>query len=165
VLGLRLRGRHALFPPKGEEKEEVKPARHADGEDYLTRRARTRDDAPLMTREPPQFRVTAERLGSAGLVAVEGELDIATLPEVEQTLTRMRSDQLERLVIDLREVAFLDSTSIELLLRLHGELTAAGAELVIVRAPRDVDRIFDLMELGRVLNLVDEPPDLTPSGE
>src|SRR5262245_12487712 len=29
VLGLRLRGRHALFPPKGEEKEEVKPARHA----------------------------------------------------------------------------------------------------------------------------------------
>ena len=116
-----------------------------------------------MTREPPQFRVTAERLGSAGLVAVEGELDIATLPEVEQTVTRMRSEELERLVIDLREVAFLDSTSIELLLRLHGELTAAGAELVIVRAPRDVDRIFDLLELGRVLNLVDEPPDLTPS--
>ena len=29
-LGLRLRGRHALFPPRGEEKkEEVKPERHA----------------------------------------------------------------------------------------------------------------------------------------
>src|SRR5215208_1540682 len=29
VLGSRLRGRHALFPPKGEEKEKGKPARHA----------------------------------------------------------------------------------------------------------------------------------------
>jgi anti-anti-sigma regulatory factor len=53
--------------------------------------------------------------------------------------------------------------SIELLLRLHGELTAAGAELVIVRGPRAVNRIFDLMELERVLTLVDEPPDLRPS--
>jgi hypothetical protein len=35
---------------------------------------------------------------------------------------------------------------------------------VIVRGPRAVNRIFDLMELQRVLNLVDEPPpDLTPS--
>jgi hypothetical protein len=25
-LGSRLRGRHALFPPRGEEKEEVQPA-------------------------------------------------------------------------------------------------------------------------------------------
>jgi len=29
-LGLRLRGRHALFPPRGEEKsEKVQPERHA----------------------------------------------------------------------------------------------------------------------------------------
>src|SRR4051812_37955415 len=36
VLGLRLRGRHALFPPKGEEKEKVKqPARHVRREAYL----------------------------------------------------------------------------------------------------------------------------------
>ena len=116
-----------------------------------------------MSRDPRQFRVTAERLGSAALVAVEGELDIATLPELEDAVTRLRSPGLERLVIDLRELEFLDSMSIELLLRLHGELTAAGAELVIVRGPPVVNRIFDLMELERVLTLVDEPPQLRPS--
>ena len=116
-----------------------------------------------MTPEPGQFRVTAERLGADALIAVEGELDIATLPEFEQAATRMRSQGLERMVIDLRELEFLDSMSIELLLRLHGELTATGAELVIVRGPRAVNRIFDLMELDRVLTLVDEPPELRPS--
>jgi hypothetical protein len=29
-LGLRLRGRHALFPPRGEEKKELKPERKHD---------------------------------------------------------------------------------------------------------------------------------------
>jgi anti-anti-sigma factor len=116
-----------------------------------------------MTPEPRQFQVKAERVGTSALVSVQGELDIATLPEFERTLTRMRSQGLERMVVDLRELSFLDSMSIELLLRLHGDLTAAGADHVVVRGPRAVNRIFDLMELERVLTLVDEPPDLTPS--
>jgi anti-sigma B factor antagonist len=116
-----------------------------------------------MTPEPSQFDVSAERFGPDALVTVQGELDIATLPELERAVTRMRAQGLERLVIDLRRVEFLDSMSIELLLRVHGELADTGADLVVVRGPRAVDRIFDLMELGRVLTLVDEPPDLTPS--
>ena len=116
-----------------------------------------------MTPEPRQFEVRAERFGAHALVTVAGELDIATLPEFERAVTRMRSQGLERLVVDLRELSFLDSMSIELLLRLHGELTAAGADLVVVRGPRAVNRVFDLMELERVLTLVDEPPDFTPS--
>jgi len=116
-----------------------------------------------MTPEPGQFHVSAERIGAEALIAVEGELDIATLPDFEAAVTRMRSQGLERMVIDLRKLEFLDSMSIELLLRLHGELTATGAELVVVRGPRAVNRVFDLMELQRVLTLVDEPPELRPS--
>ena len=119
--------------------------------------------SPPMTPDPGHFHVNAERIGASALIEVEGELDIATLPELERAVTRMRSQALERLVIDLRKLDFLDSMSIELLLRVHGELTATGAELVVVRGPRAVNRVFDLMELQRVLTLVDEPPDLTPS--
>ena len=115
-----------------------------------------------MTPEAGHFHVSAERVGADALVAVQGELDIDTLPQLERAVTRMRSQGLERLVIDLRKLSFLDSMSIELLLRLHGELTAAGASLVVVRGPRAVNRIFDLMELERVLTLVDEPPPVLP---
>jgi anti-sigma B factor antagonist len=116
-----------------------------------------------MTGEPREFLVTAERIGADALITVEGELDIATLPQLERSITRMRAQGLARLVIDLRAVSFLDSMSIELLLRLHGDLTATGAELVVVRGPDAVNRVFELMELERVLTLVDEPPDLRPS--
>ena len=107
--------------------------------------------------------MTGERLGANAQIVVEGELDIATLPEFERCVTRMRSQGLERLVIDLRRLSFLDSMSIELLLRVHGELAATGAELFVVRGPRAVDRIFQVMKLERVLVLVDEPPSITPS--
>ena len=105
----------------------------------------------------------AERIGAEARVEVRGELDIATLPQLERAVTRMRAQGLERMVIDLRSLSFLDSMSIELLLRLQGELSGAGAELVVVRGPRAVDRIFQLMKLERVLALVDEPPARGPS--
>jgi anti-sigma B factor antagonist len=116
-----------------------------------------------MTHEAGDFHVEAERHGAEARVAVRGELDIATLPEFERAITRTRAQGLERLIIDLRGLSFLDSMSIEVLLRLHGELAATGAELVVVRGPRPVDRIFEIMQLGRVLALVDEPPELRPS--
>ena len=116
-----------------------------------------------MTREPSDFDVKTQRIGSTALIDVRGELDIATLPELEQAVTRMRAQGLERMVVDLRGLSFMDSMSIELLLRVHGELAATGAELVVVRGPRAVDRIFQVMKLERVLALVDEPPALRPS--
>jgi anti-sigma B factor antagonist len=111
-----------------------------------------------MAPAPSKFELRAERFGTTAQVSVKGELDIATLPEFEQVIGSMRSPDLERLVIDLRGLAFLDSMSIELLLRLHGELAETGAELVIVRGPHAVDRVFEVMRLDRVLTLVDQPP-------
>ena len=56
VLGLRLRGRHALFPPKGEEKEKVKPARHAPRR--LPQRSSS-NQTRVLPRSTPQRSATA----------------------------------------------------------------------------------------------------------
>ena len=111
-----------------------------------------------MTPVPEDFQLRAERVGATALIALRGELDIATLPEFEEAIATLRAEPLERLVVDLRGLVFLDSMSIELLLRLHGQLTAEGAQLVLVRGPRPVNRLFEVMELDKVLALVDEPP-------
>jgi anti-sigma B factor antagonist len=117
-----------------------------------------------MTPEPCEFELRVERHGAAVQVSVRGELDIATLPELEQVVRSHRSPDLERLVIDLRGLSFLDSMSIELLLRLHEELAEAGAELLVVQGPRAVQRVFELTGLDRVLTVVDQPPArVTPS--
>ena len=117
-----------------------------------------------MTPESCEFELRADRVGATASVAVKGELDIDTLPEFEQVVRSVRSPDLTRLVVDLREVTFLDSMSVELLLRLHTDLTETGAELLVVRGPRAVHRVFELTGLDQVVALVDQPPArVTPS--
>jgi anti-anti-sigma factor len=91
-------------------------------------------------------------------VDVDGELDIATLPELRDAVAAARDQALEHLVIDLHAVTFLDSMSIEFLLQLHTSMAETDAELVVVRGSRAVDRLFEIMELGRALTIVDERP-------
>ena len=118
-----------------------------------------------MTPEPGQLTVRTERIGANVRVDVEGELDIATLPELRDAVTAARDEALEHLVVDLHAVTFLDSMSIEFLLQLHTALAETDAELVLVRGSRAVDRLFEIMELDRVLTIVDElPAYVTPSG-
>jgi anti-sigma B factor antagonist len=111
-----------------------------------------------MTPAPEAFHLLVEHSGAVATIAPHGELDIATLPEFKEAVASVRAAGVERLVVDLRQLAFLDSMSIEVLLTLHGELTAEGSELVVVRGPRAVNRLFEVMELDQVLSLVDEAP-------
>ena len=111
-----------------------------------------------MTPEPCEFELRADRTGTTASVAITGELDIATLPEFEQVVRSVRSPDMERLVVDLRQVTFMDSMGIEQLLRLHTELAEAGAELLVVRGPHAVHRVFELTGLDRVLAIVDQAP-------
>lgn len=107
----------------------------------------------------PAFHVDAEREGGSVRVAVAGELDIATLPQLEAAVARVREqDAPRRLVLDFRRLRFLDSMSIEFLLRLDADQASDGGELLLVRGPRSVNRLFELMELDKVLAMVDEPP-------
>jgi anti-sigma B factor antagonist len=92
-------------------------------------------------------------------VALAGELDIATLPLLMDAVAAERAAALDHVVLDLREVAFLDSMSIEYLLRLNTTVAETGAELVLVQGSRAVNRLFEIMDLGRVLTIVDELPD------
>jgi len=103
--------------------------------------------------------VRTDRVGANLHVAVAGELDIATLPGLMDAVAAERAEALDHVVLDLRELAFLDSMSIEYLLRLNRNVAETGAELVVVQGSRAVNRLFEIMDLGRVLTLVDELPD------
>ena len=118
-----------------------------------------------MTPQPGQFEVRTERIGANVRVDVDGELDIATLPELRDAVAAARDETLEHLVVDLHAVTFLDSMSIEFLLQLHTSMAETDTALVVVRGSHAVDRLFEIMELDRVLTVVDElPAYVTPSG-
>ena len=94
-------------------------------------------------------------------IEIHGELDLATAPQLQAEFGRIAAlEGLEQVVVDLRKLAFLDSTGLETLLKLESALRERGAALAVVRGPRAVERLFSVMQLDRRLRIVDDPAEL-----
>jgi len=103
----------------------------------------------------PEFSVTRRRAGAAVVVAPVGEIDLATVDVLAAEIAVARED-CERLVLDLREVSFLDSAGLRLVL----ETSRGEGAFAVVRGPLEVQRVFELVGLDeRRLTLLDQPPD------
>ena len=82
-----------------------------------------------MTR-PPAFRVLTNESDSTVEIAIQGELDLATAPQLEAEFERVGAlDGIEVVVVDLRELAFLDSTGLEAIVKFDARSRADGVEL------------------------------------
>ncbi|MFD0206636.1 MULTISPECIES: STAS domain-containing protein [Saccharothrix] len=81
------------------------------------------------------------------VVAVAGELDMATVPVVEEYVRPRVGDASRALVLDLSGVTFLGSTGINLLIALRAECAAAGAELRLVATTKAVLQPLELTDL------------------
>jgi len=63
-----------------------------------------------------------ERLNGAVVVRLVGELDLYNAPEVRIALLELCSEQPERLVVDLGDVDFVDSTALGVLIEARTKL-------------------------------------------
>jgi anti-sigma B factor antagonist len=97
----------------------------------------------------------------AASVRVAGELDIATAPALERTLLESEA-RARRVVLDLRELEFVDCWGVHVIVRASARLRTAGGRLVIVRGRSYVDRTFALTKTSELLEIVElgpaEPP-------
>jgi anti-sigma B factor antagonist len=113
----------------------------------------------VLTREPAAVGRWPRLAGSsehASHVAVTGELDIAAVPQLDRALRRAAAD-CALVVLDLRELEFIDSSGAHLLLAADRRIRRAGGRLVVVRGGADVEWFFALIGLDRELELVDWP--------
>jgi anti-sigma B factor antagonist len=79
-------------------------------------------------------------------VTLEGELDLASAPELETVLTPMvESDKV--VVLDCEGLAFMDSTGLRLLGRIHQAAQQADHRLLLGRVSAAVRRVLDVAGL------------------
>lgn len=100
------------------------------------------------------FSVSSERLDDdLGVVVLSGEVDIFTAPQFKECLLDLLDDGVRRLVVDLSDVSFIDSTALGVLIggvrRVHG----AGGAMTIVVTTRPVERVLNVTGLDRVFSL------------
>jgi anti-sigma B factor antagonist len=92
---------------------------------------------------PPTFRLMPLRDGDRVVVVAHGELDVATVPQLEQAVQAVRA-QTSAIVVDLREVTFMDSTGVRLLLQLDAQARTDGFSFAILDCEGPVRRVLTL---------------------
>jgi len=100
------------------------------------------------------LQIDIARDGGHVVVAVEGELDPMTAPELLEAVEPLQLDPaVETLVLDLSGVGFMDSSGLRVVINCHQELEGRGARLVL-RSPSDaVHRLLEITDLVNRLNL------------
>jgi anti-anti-sigma factor len=108
--------------------------------------------------QPPDFSVTRRRANDAVIVAPVGEIDLATVDEL-QVEVDAAGGEARSVVLDLRDVSFIDSAGLRLVLRTSRAIEAGGGTFAVVRGPHEVQRVFDLVGLDGRVTMLDQPPD------
>lgn len=91
-----------------------------------------------------------------GRLELIGELDLATVPRLKDAVDAMVSRNVERLTIDLSQLAFLDSSGLRELILLRDRAAAEGWDLALVRPPQPALSIFQITRAEEHLPFVEE---------
>ena len=89
----------------------------------------------------------------AALIAARGELSIGSAPRIAAEIGELVGRGRRRLVVDLDEVVFVDSTGLGFLLNGQRRVDRADGRLVLVVPPGHVHRVFEMTRLDGVFHL------------
>ena len=94
-------------------------------------------------------------LGTHTVLRVNGEIDMATSPDLRQQIVeQIRQGNIE-LIVDLAGVDFIDSTGLGVLIGGLKRARSQGGNLRVSGVQGRIERLFELTGLGDVLVVVD----------
>lgn len=103
--------------------------------------------------------LTTSQEQEAVRVALEGELDLSSALVFDEELKRIETNgDPETLILDLRNLKFMDSTGLRLILSAHARARRCGRVLRIVLANKAMRRIFQLTGMLDRLDVIDDSP-------
>jgi anti-anti-sigma factor len=100
-----------------------------------------------------QIRVARRELQQGVVLAVSGEIDLATVPTVERELM-LAEETHDLIAIDLSSVSFMDSTGLRMIVDANRRLHERGGRLLIVQGPLQVSRLFELTGVTSLIAVV-----------
>jgi anti-sigma B factor antagonist len=107
-----------------------------------------------------EFGVKTHTTGRVTTLTVTGELDLVSTPVLERELERANGLDADVILLDLRGLAFMDSTGLHLLLKAQHSAEQAGRRLVVIKGSEQVQRLLDLTGVAELMRIVESPAEL-----
>ena len=111
------------------------------------------------------YQIDHDPIERGHLIVAAGELDIQATPRLSTVLAFASASPGGRLVLDLSEVAFIDSTALGTILKAAAQLDEGGTLLAVVVPEGPVRRLLEMTNLTQRFRLfTDRPTALSADG-
>jgi len=105
---------------------------------------------------PPDFAVTEHSIDAERhVLAVRGEIDLFTAPELKQVLAESIEAGRIRIIVDLTETTFLDSTALGVLIGAVKRLRSRDGALALVNIDENIAKTFEITGLDQIFTILD----------
>ncbi|MCW3023721.1 MAG: hypothetical protein JWR30_3043 [Conexibacter sp.] len=103
---------------------------------------------------PPEFALTQDAVdATTQVVAVRGEIDLFTAPELKTALGEAIEAGKSRIVVDLGDTTFLDSTALGVLIGTVKRLRSRDGRLTIVNSDLNIAKTFEITGLDQIFTI------------
>jgi anti-anti-sigma factor len=107
---------------------------------------------------PYELKLATRQRGLAAIIQLGGTLDLRGAPEFDSEIERLLHGDTKEILVDLREIDFMDSIGLRSLVAAHRRALRRGVPLWVVRGGPPVARILRMTGLDMTLPLIDELP-------
>ncbi len=112
-------------------------------------------------REENDIQVSIEQIDEALIVTPVGDVDLSRSPCLRQALKKSLSDVTGRLIVDLTDVPYMDSSGVATLVEAMQLARRNSVKLVLCGMQDQVRSIFEIARLDRVFSIVPSREDAT----
>lgn len=109
----------------------------------------------------PRLTIESRRLSDDWLsLAVEGEIDLATVGELQGAIDEIADNDGQHLVVDLTKSSFMDSTGLKTLVMASRRFDESGRSFAIAVSGGPISRLIDLSGVNSTIRIVEDPMEL-----
>jgi anti-anti-sigma factor len=95
--------------------------------------------------------------GRVAEIIVAGELDMGTSPILREVIdVCCARAEIAKLIVDLHELSFIDSTGLRVLWSSHDKMLSVGGELCLRAPSAAVTRLLEVTRLDKILAVLDD---------
>lgn len=96
------------------------------------------------------IQVQVRKVDGVPLLDVAGELDLYTSPKLKAALDSLLAEGHTRLIVNLLETTYLDSTALSVLTATLKQVREAGGNLGLIYTQPQIERMFTITRLDEV---------------
>ena len=97
---------------------------------------------------------------SASIFVLRGELNNRTSSQLDAAITPVLDTPTKALVLDMKDISFISSTGIGVIVKSRNMLKQKGSDLTMVNIQPQVKRVFDIMQLTPILKVCENQEEL-----